>query len=99
MNEDEKLKEIQDLARKRRIAFAPQDRVKDLKPWVKKVTDMMGFTRCFISDQSTISDFDLDDQELAQLNEKLGLPVSHKDYIVDVAARLREDMGETREGG
>jgi hypothetical protein len=44
----------------------------------------------WISDESCICDFPIEKQELVKLRELLGVPVEDRDYIYEVAKRLRD---------
>jgi len=44
----------------------------------------------WISDGSCICDFPIEKQELVKLRELLGVPVEDRDYIYEIAKRLRD---------
>lgn len=44
----------------------------------------------WISDESCICDFPIEKQELVKLRELLGVPVEDRDYIYEIAKRLRD---------
>jgi len=91
---DEKLKEIQDLAKQGKIKFAPSPEG-NLDEQFDQLRKALKISRWFISKESTISDFCLTDVMLAQLNKDLGITVEHKDYVVDVARRLKEKANQS----
>lgn len=47
-------------------------------------------SHCFVSDESWIWDFLPDQSDRQKLSDKLGFPISKHDYVVSVAARMRE---------
>ena len=71
------------------IEFAPDDRARLLEPYVDKVLDAIGIDVLYLSDQSAICDFGLDEEEIARISAALGIPVDRCDYIVDLAERLK----------
>jgi hypothetical protein len=91
-DKQEKLEEIQGLVRGKKIVFAPQDKIRDLRPWVEQVLKAIGHPEAWVSNQSCVGDFGPDDEEMAQIQEALGIPVKGGDYIVDVAQRLKEKV-------
>lgn len=86
----EKLEQIQQLVKEKKIVFAPQDKLGPLQPWLTKIREALHIKSWWISDESTIGDFGLDDEQLRELCDTLGMEVSHKDYLVAVAERLRD---------
>jgi hypothetical protein len=48
---------------------------------------------CLVSDESQLRDFMPDAQRQKELEEKLGFPVSRRDYMAAIAAKLRQ-LGE-----
>lgn len=88
MQKDEKLEQIQNLVREKKVVFAPQDRVRLLKPWLDKIRKSLHIKSWWISDQSTIGDFGLNTEKLQMVRDELGVEVNHKDYLVDLAERL-----------
>jgi hypothetical protein len=45
---------------------------------------------CLVSDESQLRDFMPDAQRQKELEEKLGFPVSRRDYMVAIAAKRRQ---------
>jgi hypothetical protein len=88
----EKLEEIQGMVRDKKIVFAPQDKIRDLRPWVQEVLKAIGYPTAWVSNESCIGDFGPDEEELAKIGEALGFPVKGRDYIVDVAQRLKDSV-------
>jgi hypothetical protein len=78
--------------RNKKIVFAPQDKIRELRPWVQSVLEAIGHPEAWVSDQSSVGDFCLDDDELAEVSEILGVPVEHKSYIHDLAQGERAWM-------
>lgn len=78
------------------IVFAPQDLIQSLGPYVQRVLDAIGHPEAFVSDESWVSDFDpfeASEEEVQayydEIGQKLGFPVTGKDTIYGLAARLR----------
>ena len=107
MNEEEKRKksdEIRELVKKKKIQLAPDDKAQYLETYVDQVLDAVGealdddgMKSAWISDESTIWDFVMYDDDkaeeeriLAKISEILGVKVELTDYIVDIAKRLTE---------
>jgi hypothetical protein len=44
----------------------------------------------YVSDLSTLGDFCLEDEELAELSQEVGFNVHHEDYIKDIAMRMSD---------
>ena len=88
-DEHKKLEQIQKLVREKKIIFAPQSRLLPLQPWLNKIREALHIKSWWISDESTIGDFHLDDYEFRELRATLGVEISRKDYLVDVAERLK----------
>lgn len=98
---DSKLNRASELRRKMdrgeiAIEYACRDRVTLLKSWVKKVLTAIGHPEAFVTNQSMVSDFlpsgidnTMKNNFAKELGEKLGIRVDLKDYIVDVAQKLR----------
>ncbi len=103
MTEDEKqkkLEQIQGLVREKKIVFAPQDKLRPLQPWLTKIREALHIKSWWISNESTIGDFNLDDEDLQCLREQLGVPIEHKHYLVDVAQRMKDaEDNDGAEGG
>ena len=45
----------------------------------------------FVSDGSSLSDFGLDDEELQQIQTKLGFPIKADEYLHEIAARMEKN--------
>jgi hypothetical protein len=44
---------------------------------------------CFFTDESSLSDFGIDDNDALALSEKIGFPVQRHDYLCQIAAKMR----------
>jgi len=53
---------------------------------IEAVTDIKIY---FVTDKSNLLDFALNTSELKQLEASLGVPVSNKDHVWEIAQRLR----------
>ena len=72
------------------IVFASQENIKSLTQWVRVVLTAIGYPTAFVTDLSKVGDFCLEDDELQEVSEKLGFSVSHNDFVVDLARKLKE---------
>lgn len=78
-----------------KIEYAKSSRRETLRPWVAKVLAALEHPEAFVTDESSIGDFfsfpyekeDLD--KIGEVSKSLGVPVAMKDYVVDVANRIR----------
>lgn len=73
----------------RRIIFADTAQVEELDPYVDQVLIALGHPDAWVSDESMIWDFGLTPEEIDAVSERLGVPVSKKDRIIEVAKRLQ----------
>lgn len=70
------------------ITSAPQDRITRLEAQVDKILIALGHREAWVTDESMINDFDIEEHELEKLSADLGVKVSLDDYIADVAERM-----------
>lgn len=70
--------------------FAPQDKIDKLGPWVDMVLEAIGHPVAWVSDESMVGDFGLDDGEIADAGIALGFGIKNTDYIYDLAECLRD---------
>lgn len=66
---------------------------KGTERFLKTLAPFMGWDaeqldHVFVSDESTIADFNLEDGELIELSKQLGFPITHESYIKDIAATI-----------
>ncbi len=76
-----------------KIVFSSQEESKNLHVEIKKILMTMGFPTAFVTDRTTIDDFQLTNKELADVFTKLGVKIENKDFIIDVAKKLRRESG------
>ena len=88
----EKLTQIQSLVKNKKIVFAPQDKIRSLQPWLDEIRKALHIKSWWISNESTIGDFGLNDEDLRRICDELRIEVNHKDYLVDVAERLKKEV-------
>lgn len=43
---------------------------------------------CWVSDMSTLGDFGLEDDEVRQIGEKVGVAINNEDYLYEIAERM-----------
>ena len=73
-----------------RIELASTVLTDTLEPYVELVLNALNHPEALVTDQSTISDFGLDPDELSTASTRLEVTVSDTDYVYDVAQRLRD---------
>ncbi|MHA2280153.1 MAG: hypothetical protein ACXAC5_04665 [Promethearchaeota archaeon] len=79
---------------KTKIEPAPQDEIEMLRPYVIRVLEALGHPEAWVSDLSSVWDFSPADEEgnreyIARVSVKLGFPINEKDYIIDLAMKLK----------
>lgn len=79
--------------KKKKIEFASGQRISYLEPWVDQVMKAICPDYLFISDESSIGDFEVEEEGLPALSKELGVPVKMRDLIVDVAQRMKDAFG------
>ena len=79
------------------IDLAPTDEIEHLGVWIDEVLKALGHPDALVTDESWIGDFapfggssDEKAAFLIQLEAKLGLPVTTRTPLVEVAKKLRE---------
>lgn len=77
-----------------KIEYAKSTRREILRPWVTRVLEAIGHPEAFVTDESKIGDFynSWDTDKISELGKKLGVSVSMRDYVVNVANKLRIGM-------
>jgi len=71
------------------VEFAPQSRVQKFAAEVDRILDALGYPDALVTDESILWDFCLEDHELRQLGETLGVAVTKESVIADIAEALR----------
>lgn len=72
-----------------RLRMAPAAKADKYAEEVHEIMTALGLEkRYFISDQSTFSDFGLNEDELIELSDKLGIMVIASDYVAEIAERM-----------
>jgi hypothetical protein len=59
-------------------------------PYVDQVLQAIGYPEAYVTEGSMVGDFPLGVEDLKPIQEKLGVPVSLHDYVLDVAKRVKE---------
>lgn len=83
----------------RDVYLAPSDEIKEAGSTVDRLLEMLasfmgwedGGEHVFVSDESTLGDFCLDDDDLEKLSIQVGFKVGPGDYVYDIANRMRHD--------
>jgi hypothetical protein len=77
-----------------KIVSAPQDETTTLQPYIDLILGALGHPEAYVTDESTIWDFmpleEDKDQRLFEISGLLGLDVTTKDYLVDIARKLKD---------
>jgi hypothetical protein len=97
LSKEEIQKKLKDI-RSGELRVMPVNRgssILSLIPYVKKVLKALGHSKMWVSDSSTVWDFSPNDtrknsEYIAKASIKLGFIVNNKDYIIDLAMRLKE---------
>jgi hypothetical protein len=94
--EEEALERAREAAKSGKFEMAPQVRIEALDFYVQKILDALGHPEALVSDESQINDFSdwgasKEDRDawVLELSDKLGLPVERKEFIPDVALKLK----------
>jgi len=79
--------------------FAPQDDIETLTIWVGEILEALSKVMeapraMFISDESHVGDFCLNDAEREKLQKLLGVEVNDEDLIADLARRIKKQRGK-----
>lgn len=70
------------------IKIAPQDRIRQHPKQVAEILAALGYREAWVSDISTVGDFELDDDELVAVGAALGFPIGHDNALVDMAEMM-----------
>lgn len=73
-----------------KIVMAPQDDVVALREHVQSVVTALGHSSAWVSDESMVADFMLDEEDLQRASCDLGVDVCEADYIVELARKVRD---------
>jgi hypothetical protein len=87
------LKKVRKAAAEGKVTFPSQELIRKLKPHMDRIMRVLGHPEAFITDESMVSDFfgsnDLaPDEMLEMMEQELGVPVSHEDYLWMIATRM-----------
>lgn len=82
------------------IVIGDQQKVSVMYGEVLEVLRALGFEEAFVTDESMIGDFPLDEDELAHASAELGVLISRSDYLHEVAGRIAQERlaSKTRNG-
>lgn len=78
--------------------FAPQDEIESLSLWIGEIIEALSQVMevppaMFVSDESHIGDFNLNDTEREKLQKILGVETNDADLVTDVAKRIKKHRG------
>ena len=79
---------IRKAVREGRVEIAPQVKISDCPQQVDQILQDIGFREALVTDESSFSDFRLDDEDYGRLSRKYGFDVERCDRIAAVAERL-----------
>lgn len=71
-----------------RFTVASRDHVVALAPYIDRVLAVMGYPDAFVTDESRLDDFPIDQDMLIRLAWLLDGPVHRQMYIAELAERL-----------
>lgn len=79
----------------KKIVFATDKRVRELGKFcdevLRAICKVSGLSSgAWISDESCVGDFPIDEKNIQQLRDRLSVSVEVDDYIVDVAQRIKD---------
>lgn len=70
------------------IILAPQTQLSQFtEEQVQELLELIGYPEALITDQSSLSDFGLDPEEVQAITAHYGFAVERTDYLVDVLVR------------
>lgn len=75
--------------RKPTIVWASQAKVDELAEEIYLLLQKIGHPEAWVTDESMVGDFYLDDDELVMLSASVGFEIKHDDYLVDIAYKMR----------
>lgn len=81
---------IRKAAREGRVEMAPQDKIGDHRRQVDRILRDIGFPEALVTDESSFSDFPLEDADCRRLSCQYGFEVGKRDTIAAVAERLAD---------
>jgi len=70
------------------VEIAPQDKIGEHRQQVDRILRDIGFPEALVTDESSFSDFPLDDADYRRLSCQYGFEVGRLDIIAAVAERL-----------
>ena len=78
------------MATKQKFELAEQDNVERLSVAVERILRVMGFEidDVLVTDESMVADFVTSDEDLVRVRNELGVEISPRDYVWQVAERL-----------
>ncbi len=79
---------IRRAVREGRVEIAPQDKIGDHRQQVDRILRDIGFPEALVTDESSFSDFSLEDVDYGRLSCQYGFDVGRGDRIAAVAERL-----------
>jgi hypothetical protein len=73
-----------------RVEHASGERRQALAPYVMRVLAAAGFETAYVTDQSRLEHFPLDETDRLRMEEELGVPLALEELVVVVAQRLKD---------
>lgn len=72
------------------VRMSSQEKVESLNKYVNRILEALGFDPddVIVSDESLVWDFGLEDEQVKEASEKLGMPMTNNDRIWAVANSL-----------
>jgi len=82
----------------KKIVLAPQDKIKELEPYMDKVLNALGHPEALVTDESMVTDFlDIFDKDsrvkqIKKTQKKIKVDIFPGDYIWEVAERIKNEQ-------
>lgn len=86
---DDDIKKLRKAFKKHNVEFACQEAAGYLQAEIDLILAAVGIESAWVSDESMIGDFAVEESDLPALEDELGVKVSLDDYVIAVAQRMR----------
>ena len=72
----------------KKVLIEESSQVVSLQIKIDAILDAIGFPGAFVSDESMIADFYLDENDLVEASKKLGTKITDNDCLINIAKRM-----------
>jgi hypothetical protein len=83
-----KAEKVGDRFKGKQIVLAPQDKVEELSHYIALILEAIGHSEALVTDESTIYDFSLEQDEMERAIEELEMEFTTDDYLIDIAEKM-----------